>query len=166
VEGRPRPDLGYSEHAYGNADDWMINGYGAQKPYVDMLGRMRSEGYPVGTVLWYGSPGRTDHRDHIHIEGDPKLDSTGKPPCAGGNPIQATGTTTGEVTEESVHWWDWVLDPAGAATTSIGNALGEIIPRIAFGILALVVVVILANLLVKALAKETGIVDIVKGAVA
>lgn len=96
INGVLRPDKGYSEHAYGNAEDLKINGANAQKPYVDELARMKREGFPVGLVLHAAV--RADHTDHIHVEGYPSLSKAGKtPPCAGGKSITDVGEVFGGI---------------------------------------------------------------------
>lgn len=160
VNGVSRPDLGYSEHAFGNAEDLSINGYSKQKPYVDMLNKMKGEGYPVGLILWAGA--RADHTDHIHVEGSPALEKGQKPPCAGGAAIKPgtvpTGLPTGTTDEPG--FFDWFTDPAGAVGTTVGNALSEIVPRIIFGLVALIALVLLVVILTKALAEKTGLVGV------
>lgn len=100
-DGVPRPDLGWSEHAYGNAEDLQIYGYAAQKPYVDELVKMRGEGYPVGWIGWAGNR-PSDHTDHIHVQGSPNHDGQ-TPPCAGGESTRASAGRTRTTTSDSVY---------------------------------------------------------------
>ena len=81
VNGRSRPDLGWSQHAYGNAIDLSVNGADKQRPYLAALESMRLQGFPVGLILHAGNRPK-DHTNHIHLEAAPSL--TGTPACAGG----------------------------------------------------------------------------------
>lgn len=88
VNGVLRPDLGYSQHAYGNAWDIGLYGVEKQKPVVDFLNTAKAQGLPVGTIIWAGS--RSDHKDHIHVEGSPA--STGKPACVNGAKLESNAS--------------------------------------------------------------------------
>lgn len=84
VNGVLRPDLGYSQHAYGNAWDIGLYGVEKQKPIVDFLNAAKAQGLPVGTIIWAGS--RADHKDHIHLEGSPSI--SGTPACVNGGKLE------------------------------------------------------------------------------
>lgn len=177
IDGKLRPDKGWSEHAWANAIDYKINGFSKQKPYVDTLNRMRSEGFPVGTVLWAGNR-PSDHSDHIHTEGSPKQGPAGPPPCKGGSPVNVKdddiddpkeggrisggGTRThGEGEDSDIKWWDWLIDPAGTAAKASADWFEEnvkpIIIRIGFGVLAAILVSVTLFMLAKAFADSQGI---------
>ena len=81
IDGKLRPDKGWSQHAFGNAVDLSVNGADKQWPYLAALESMRLQGFPVGLILHAGNRPK-DHTNHIHLEAAPTL--TGTPPCAGG----------------------------------------------------------------------------------
>lgn len=167
IQGQLRPDKGYSEHAYGNAKDIMVgapNGNEAnrslarsrQQPIYDHLMRMKAEGYPVGTVIWAGTPNRTDHFNHLHVEGSPSLSKPGqKPPCAGGPAISESPvnipTSTGSIIidtstagtvppEDKAMWEDISMGLFGNLPFSRGQFLFALV-AIGAGILAIVLMV-------------------------
>lgn len=144
VNGKLRPDLGWSQHAYANAVDLSnYDGLDQQRPVVAALESMRLQGFPVGLILWAQNR-PNDHDDHIHLEGSPSL--TGTPACAGGTekPLsdEDTGTferITGEDPEQGG------LENTGGNVVSdffLGlfgleqDALADLGIRVVFGLLA------------------------------
>lgn len=149
INGKLRPDRGYSEHAWGNAEDLRISGYAAQKPYVDELNRMKRQGYPVGLILWAGV--RSDHTGHIHVEGSPALSKGGaKPPCAGGK--QPPATIPGDLPTEGPR-----AIPVGVPTIDIPllGDIGPVVYRGMFLVIAVVAVIIVVTLVTRGLAAKT-----------
>lgn len=159
--GRRRPDLGYSQHSYRNADDLMLYG-SKQDPIVSVLKQMKSEGYPVGTILDHNY--NQDHQDHIHLEGSPKVKGdpekpstwnitpgeTVETPIGGGGGTTDTPTTN---TESKNSWWDWLTNP----TETAAEELGKVLARVGWAALGLTVLVIAVVFMLNEFSKsETG----------
>lgn len=136
ISGVLRPDKGYSEHAYGNAEDFAIVGIEQQRPYVAMLQKMRVEGYPVGWIGWRGN--RTDYNGHIHVDARPALDRPGRvPPCAGGQPL---GTDEKELKGSARRFRPAPLgDPEDGFSLDLPfiGEIGPLIVRVGWALLAL-----------------------------
>lgn len=158
--GRRRPELGYSQHSYRNADDLMLKG-SAQDPIVSVLKQMKSEGYPVGTILDHNY--NSDHWDHIHVEGNPKVRGDPEKPSTWNitpgetveTPVGGGGGTTDTPadTESKNSWWDWLTNP----TETAAEELGKLIARIGWAALALTVLVIAVIFMLNEFSKsETG----------
>ncbi len=135
VNGKLRPDLGWSQHAYANAVDLSVNGADKQRPYLAALESMRAQGFPVGLILHAGNRPE-DHTNHIHLEAAPSL--SGVPACAGGQEVPAgsareqfdmnaaEGSPVGNVVT------DFLLGTFGLEQADLTN-LGT---RLVFGLLA------------------------------
>lgn len=147
INGKLRPDRGYSEHAYGNAEDLKVYGKAAQAPYVAELKRMQRQGFPVGTILWAGNRPK-DHTDHIHVEGSPSLSVAGKkPPCAGGDPIDPSNPQTPTGTDSQI-------DEAFSLDIPLIGEVGPALVRAAWLLVAVVAVVLTVYLLTQGFIKK------------
>lgn len=84
IAGTNRP----SQHSFGNAEDWYPSDPGeadrAQRkekvPSLELLfqflSKAKADGsLPIATLCYYNRGGcTTDHRDHLHVDGDPPVD--------------------------------------------------------------------------------------------